>query len=54
MRATVDISEPLHLDGDYTIKGRVLVLPITGEGKCSLRLGRCGGCEQGTGLLLRP
>lgn len=38
MTATVDIKQPLYLDGDYTIRGRVLVLPINGDGKCSLKL----------------
>ncbi|XP_034247581.1 protein takeout-like [Thrips palmi] len=38
MSANVDVSQPLLLDGEYTIKGRVLVLPINGEGKCNLKL----------------
>ncbi|XP_026285874.2 protein takeout-like [Frankliniella occidentalis] len=36
MRAKV--AAPLRLDGGYTIDGRVLVLPITGSGQCSLQL----------------
>lgn len=43
MRAKVP--SPLRLDGNYKIVGKVLVLPIQGEGLCSLRLGKVGRGE---------
>ena len=41
MRAQVAV--PLRLDGNYKIAGKVLVLPIQGEGLCSLVLGKDSG-----------
>lgn len=34
----VDLVEPIILQGDYKINGKVLILPITGLGKCKLTL----------------
>ncbi|XP_054261755.1 protein takeout-like isoform X3 [Macrosteles quadrilineatus] len=38
MKAKIDIEGPILLQGDYTIKGKVLVLPIEGSGKCNITL----------------
>ncbi|RZF33318.1 hypothetical protein LSTR_LSTR007663 [Laodelphax striatellus] len=36
--STGDLSEPIILEGDYNIDGKVLILPISGTGKCKLTL----------------
>ncbi|KAK3908171.1 Protein takeout [Frankliniella fusca] len=38
MSASLHIPKDISLDGMYTIKGRVLVLPINGDGHCHLGL----------------
>jgi len=37
----VDFKKPVTLDGNYDIKGKVMVLPITGEGMSKIMLGNC-------------
>lgn len=39
--APLSIAEGVTLKGHYRINGRILVLPITGEGPCELNLGQC-------------
>jgi len=34
----VDFEKPITLDGNYNIKGKVMILPITGDGMCKIVL----------------
>jgi len=34
-----DFDEPLVLEGMYNIQGKIIILPITGEGRSNLTLG---------------
>lgn len=34
-------SKPLEITGHYTVNGKVLVLPITGNGPCTIVLSKC-------------
>lgn len=36
-----DFDEPLVLEGMYNIQGKIIILPIKGEGKSNLTLGMC-------------
>lgn len=36
----ISVSTPVNLQGDYKMDGKILILPITGEGKCNLTLGK--------------
>jgi len=36
-----DFDEPLVLEGMYNIQGKIIILPIIGEGKSNLTLGLC-------------
>ncbi|XP_075222130.1 protein takeout-like [Lycorma delicatula] len=38
LETRVDLIEPIVLQGDYKINGKVLILPISGIGKCKLTL----------------
>lgn len=38
--ARANIAEGIVLKGQYKIDGKVLVLPIKGEGDCELQLGK--------------
>lgn len=35
----VDFDKPITLDGNYDIKGKVIILPITGDGLSKIILG---------------
>jgi len=35
-----DFDEPLVLEGFYNIQGKIIILPIEGEGKSNLTLGQ--------------
>lgn len=35
----VDFEKSIILDGNYDIKGKVIILPITGDGKSRISLG---------------
>lgn len=35
-----DFDEPLVLEGMYNIQGKIIILPIIGEGKSNLTLGK--------------
>lgn len=35
-----DFDEPLVLEGMYNIQGKIIILPIRGDGKSNLTLGR--------------
>lgn len=35
----VDFEKPITLDGNYDIKGKVIILPITGDGLSKIVLG---------------
>lgn len=37
----IGFSKPLEITGQYTVNGKVLVLPITGNGPCTLVLSEC-------------
>lgn len=50
MKAKIDIPGPVYLQGDYTIKGKVLVLPIEGSGRCNITL---GGYQLKTAIMLQ-
>lgn len=53
--APLSIAEGVTLKGHYKINGRILVLPITGEGACELNLGQCppGEARREAGVYLR-
>ncbi|KAG8325401.1 hypothetical protein J6590_068341 [Homalodisca vitripennis] len=38
MKSKIEIDGPIMLQGDYTINGKVLVLPIQGTGRCNITL----------------
>lgn len=38
MKVKMDIDGPINLVGDYTVGGKVLVLPITGAGKANITI----------------
>uniref|UniRef100_A0A1B6IS95 Protein takeout-like n=1 Tax=Homalodisca liturata TaxID=320908 RepID=A0A1B6IS95_9HEMI len=38
MTSKIDVDGPISLLGDYKIKGKVLVLPIEGSGRCNITL----------------
>lgn len=40
LEVTAVLSEPIVIQGDYKINGKVLILPINGNGKCKLKLGK--------------
>lgn len=35
----VEFEKPITLDGNFDIKGKVMILPITGNGKVKISLG---------------
>lgn len=39
MTLDVEFEKPITLEGNYDIKGKVMILPITGDGKSKISLG---------------
>jgi Haemolymph juvenile hormone binding protein (JHBP). len=35
-----DINHNVVIEGQYSIKGKIMVLPIVGNGKCNITLGK--------------
>lgn len=38
--AVFDIKQNVVITGQYSVKGKIMVLPIVGNGKCNITLGK--------------